>query len=134
MLQRGSATEDVKDSSENLNKISKDENVFSRLLYIEVVEGQAYICSHHGIYIAVGKVIHFTRGGGLEIETGTFLDKLIVSAVTNHGRDNPCPNNCGKQSNTHRVISSGLECFLSGCDLLLFEYGVSPALLMVRRL
>ncbi|KAJ4881565.1 Uncharacterized protein Rs2_38620 [Raphanus sativus] len=42
-------------SGENLNKISKDENVFSRLLYMEVVEGdhiyswrKAYICSHHG--------------------------------------------------------------------------------------
>ncbi|XP_013615821.1 PREDICTED: uncharacterized protein LOC106322252, partial [Brassica oleracea var. oleracea] len=70
--------------------------------------------------------------GGLEIGTGTFLDKLIVSSITNHGGDNPCPNCGGKQSNTHGVISSCLDCFLAGGDLLRFEYSVSPALFMSK--
>ncbi|CAH8364614.1 unnamed protein product [Eruca vesicaria subsp. sativa] len=112
------------------NKISKDDLKPGDHIYSW---RNAYIYSHHGIYIGDGKVIHFTRGGGLEIGTGTFLDKLIISSITNHGGDNPCPNNCGKQTNNkHGVISSCLDCFLSGGDLLLFEYSVSPALFMAK--
>ncbi|XP_006400172.2 uncharacterized protein LOC18019143 isoform X2 [Eutrema salsugineum] len=91
----------------------------------------AYIYSHHGIYIGDGKVIHFTRGGGLETGTGTFLDKFIVSSIPNHGGDNPCPN-CGKQSDLGGVISSCLDCFIAGGDLFLFDYGVSPAIFMSK--
>ncbi|KAL0784578.1 hypothetical protein Bca101_000825 [Brassica carinata] len=111
------------------NKISKDDLKPGDHIYSW---RNAYIYSHHGIYIGDGKVIHFTRGGGLEIGTGTFLDKLIVSSITNHGGDNPCPNCGGKHSNTHGVISSCLDCFLSGGDLLRFEYSVSPALFMSK--
>ncbi|CAF1697588.1 protein LEAD-SENSITIVE 1-like [Brassica napus] len=111
------------------NKISKDDLKAGDHIYSW---RNAYIYSHHGIYIGDGKVIHFTRGGGLEIGTGTFLDKLIVSSITNHGGDNPCPNCGGKQSNTHGVISSCLDCFLAGGDLLRFEYSVSPALFMSK--
>uniref|UniRef100_A0A1J3H9Q5 LRAT domain-containing protein n=1 Tax=Noccaea caerulescens TaxID=107243 RepID=A0A1J3H9Q5_NOCCA len=92
----------------------------------------AYIYAHHGIYTGDGKVIHFTRGGGLEIGTGTILDKMIVSSVPNHGGDNnPCPN-CGQQSNLGGIVSSCLDCFLAGGELYLFDYGVSPAIFMTK--
>ncbi|KFK24446.1 hypothetical protein AALP_AAs48179U000100 [Arabis alpina] len=92
----------------------------------------AFVYAHHGIYVGDGKVIHFTRGGGLETGTGTFLDKFIVSSVPNHGGDNnPCPS-CRHQSNLEGVISSCLDCFLSGGNLYIFEYGVSSAIFMAR--
>ncbi|KAL0672880.1 hypothetical protein Bca4012_000861 [Brassica carinata] len=85
------------------NKISKDDLKPGDHIYSW---RNAYIYSHH--------------------------DKLIVSSITNHGGDNPCPNCGGKHSNTHGVISSCLDCFLSGGDLLRFEYSVSPALFMSK--
>ncbi|KAF8097935.1 hypothetical protein N665_0279s0064 [Sinapis alba] len=92
----------------------------------------AYIYSHHGIYIGDGEVIHFTRGDGPSIREGSVLDKIIVSSVTNHGgRYNPCPN-CEKRSNTRGVISSCLDCFLSRGDLHLFKYNVSLATFMTK--
>nr|VDC86519.1 unnamed protein product [Brassica oleracea] len=91
----------------------------------------AYIYAHHGIYVGNGDVIHFTRGGGLETRTGTFVDNIIVSSVPNHGGDNPCPN-CGHQSNLDGVISSCLDCFLAGGNLYLFEYGVSEPIFMAK--
>lgn len=60
---------------------------------------------------------------------GTFVDKIIVSSMTNHGGYNPCPN-CGKRSNTRGVISSCLDCFLAGGNLHLFKYNVSLATFM----
>ncbi|KAG7550847.1 LRAT-like domain [Arabidopsis thaliana x Arabidopsis arenosa] len=93
----------------------------------------AYIYSHHGIYVGDEKVIHFTRGGGLETGTGTFLDMFIASSVPNHGGDNnPCPK-CGDQSKLDGVISSCLDCFLAGGNLYLFEYGVSPAFFVAKQ-
>ncbi|KAL0823581.1 hypothetical protein Bca101_047258 [Brassica carinata] len=85
-----------------------------------------------GIYVGDGKVIHFTRGGGLEIGTGTILDKIIVSSVPNHGGDNPCPD-CGDQTNLNGVITSCLDCFLSGGNLYLFEYNVSKAIFLAKQ-
>ncbi|XP_010420321.1 PREDICTED: uncharacterized protein LOC104705923 [Camelina sativa] len=93
----------------------------------------AYIYSHHGIYVGDEKVIHFTRGGGLETGTGTFLDNFITSSVPNHGGgNNPCPK-CGDQSKLDGVISSCLDCFLAGGNLYLFEYGVSPAFFIAKQ-
>lgn len=78
-------------------------------------------------------MIHFTRGGGLETGTGTFLDKFIVSSVPNHGgNNNPCPK-CGDQSNLDGVISSCLDCFLAGGNLYLFEYSVSKAYFLAKQ-
>ncbi|KAG2275143.1 hypothetical protein Bca52824_057698 [Brassica carinata] len=74
------------------------------------------------IYVGAGKVIHFTRRGGLEIGTGTYLDKIIQISVPRHGGDNPCPN-CGDQSTLNSVISSCLDCFLAGGNLYLFHGG-----------
>ncbi|AED92280.1 putative LRAT-like domain-containing protein [Arabidopsis thaliana] len=91
----------------------------------------AYIYSHHGIYIGDEKVIHFTCGGGLETGTGTFLDKIVVSVIPNHKGDNPC-SNCEEQLNLEGVISSCLDCFLAGGNIYLFEYSVSPAAFIAK--
>lgn len=93
----------------------------------------AYIYSHHGIYVGDEKVIHFTRGGGLEFGTGTVLDKIIDISIPNHGRrDNKCLD-CGDQSNLGGVISSCLDCFLAGGNLYLFEYSASPSTFLAKR-
>ncbi|XAR73640.1 hypothetical protein NMG60_11007678 [Bertholletia excelsa] len=91
----------------------------------------AYLYAHHGIYAGNGKVIHFTRGAGQEIGTGTFLDRLILSSSPSHSSDNPCPQ-CGDQSKLDGVICSCLDCFLSGGDLYIFEYAVNPAFFLAK--
>ncbi|KAG2284737.1 hypothetical protein Bca52824_055957 [Brassica carinata] len=110
------------------NKISRDELKAGDHIY----SWRSYIYTHHGIYVGDGKVIHFTRGGGLEIGTGTILDKIIVSSVPHHGGDNPCPD-CGDQTNLNGVISSCLDCFLSGGNLYLFQYNVSKAIFLAKQ-
>lgn len=111
------------------NKISKDtlkpgDHIYSWR--------NAYLYSHHGIYAGEGKVIHFTRGAGQEVGTGTVLDRVIFSSSTSsdHSRSS-CPV-CGDQSNVSGVISSCLDCFLWGGDLYLFEYGVTPAFFLAK--
>ncbi|KAB1211102.1 hypothetical protein CJ030_MR6G018088 [Morella rubra] len=84
----------------------------------------AYLYAHHGIYVGEGNVIHFTRGGGQESGTGTVLDRILVSSSPASSTDNPCPR-CGDQSRLSGVMSSCIDCFLSGGNLYLFEYGVS---------
>ncbi|CAN7034869.1 unnamed protein product [Brassica oleracea var. botrytis] len=109
------------------NKISRDELKAGDHIY----SWRSYIYSHHGIYVGDGKVIHFTRRGGLEIGTGTYLDNIIQISVPRHG-DNPCPN-CGDQSILDGVISSCLDCFLAGGSLYLFQYDVSKAILVAKQ-
>nr|ACU23928.1 unknown [Glycine max] len=92
---------------------------------------QAYIYAHHGIYVGDGMVIHFTRGAGQEIGTGTVLDNLLFSSSPSHSSDTPCPR-CGDQTRTDGVISSCLDCFLYGGNLYIFEYGVSPAFFLAK--
>ncbi|CAH2072619.1 unnamed protein product [Thlaspi arvense] len=106
------------------NQISRDELKAGDHIY----SWRSYVYSHHGD----AKVIHFTRGGGLEIGTGTYLDKIIVSSVPNHGGDKPCLD-CGDQSKLDGVISSCLDCFLSGGKLYIFEYNVSKALFLAKQ-
>ncbi|XP_062107709.1 protein LEAD-SENSITIVE 1 [Humulus lupulus] len=91
----------------------------------------AYLYAHHGVYVGEGEVIHFTRGGGQEIGTGTVLDRFIFSSSPSHSQDNPCPN-CGDQSKLNGVISSCLDCFLGGGELYRFEYGVNPAFFVAK--
>ncbi|KFK24447.1 hypothetical protein AALP_AAs48179U000200 [Arabis alpina] len=83
----------------------------------------------------LGKIeefVHFTRGGVLEARVGSFLDKITNISIPNHGGGNyPCLI-CGDQSNLDGVISSCLNCFLSGGNLYLFEYGVSKAIFMAN--
>ncbi|KFK24449.1 hypothetical protein AALP_AAs48179U000400 [Arabis alpina] len=55
------------------NKISRDDLKPGDHIYSW---RNAYTYSHHGIYVGDGEVIHFTCGGGLEIRTGIFLDKM----------------------------------------------------------
>ncbi|KAL8240446.1 hypothetical protein R6Q59_013801 [Mikania micrantha] len=90
----------------------------------------AWLYAHHGIYIGDDKVIHYTRGGGQEIGTGTVLDRIILSSSTSNS-DNPCLK-CGDLSNADGVIASCLNCFLSGGDLYLFKYAVSPAIFLAK--
>lgn len=59
------------------------------------------------------------------------MDKILVSSIPNHEKDNPCPN-CGHRSNLDGVISSCLDCFLAGGNIYLFEYSVSPAAFIVK--
>ncbi|XP_027335048.1 uncharacterized protein LOC113849374 [Abrus precatorius] len=93
---------------------------------------QAYIYAHHGIYVGEGMVIHFTRRVGQETGTGTILDRFLVSSPPFGGTiGTSCPK-CGEQASTDGVISSCLDCFLSGGDLYLFEYGVSPAFFLAK--
>ncbi|XP_021774710.1 uncharacterized protein LOC110738627 [Chenopodium quinoa] len=92
----------------------------------------AYLYSHHGIYAGEGKVIHFTRGPGQEIGTGTFLDNIVFSSSAPSDRTkSPCPV-CGDQSNLSGVISSCLDCFLWDGELYLFEYKVTPAFFLAK--
>lgn len=83
-----------------------------------------------GIFIGDGKVIHFTRGGGLEIGSGTVLDRFLISSSP-HSPDNPCAV-CPDQPNDDGVICSCLDCFLAGGDLYIFEYGVTPAFFLAK--
>ncbi|XP_039160382.1 uncharacterized protein LOC120289493 [Eucalyptus grandis] len=85
-----------------------------------------YLYSHHGIYVGKGKVIHFTRGAGHEIGRGTVLDRIISSSCPSPPVGTQC-RICGDQSRLDGVISSCIDCFLSGGNLYLFEYGVSRA-------
>lgn len=90
----------------------------------------AYIYAHHGIYVGDGMVIHFTRAAGQETGTGTFLDRILFSSSPSNA-DNLCER-CGDQSNLHGVINSCIDCFLSGGNLYLFHYAVSPAFFIAK--
>ncbi|EAY98202.1 hypothetical protein OsI_20115 [Oryza sativa Indica Group] len=87
-----------------------------------------------GIYVGDDKVIHFTRGRGQEVGTGTFIDLLLMSSGPN--TNTPCSicNNEGATTNTETngVVSSCLNCFLSGGALYRFEYAVNPALFLAK--
>ncbi|XP_050269968.1 protein LEAD-SENSITIVE 1-like [Quercus robur] len=91
----------------------------------------AYTYSHHGIYVDAGNVIHFLRGEGQEIGTGTALDNIIGSSLPHHPLDNPCPI-CGDESRRDGVISSCIDCFLSGGDLYRYEYGVTRTFFLAK--
>lgn len=110
------------------NKISKDELKPGDHIY---TWRNAYLYSHHGIYCGDGKVIHFTRGAGHEIGTGTPLDCIIFSSSSSHPSDTPCPQ-CGDQSRLDGVICSCIDCFLYGGALYRFEYAVSPAFFLAK--
>ncbi|CAJ2640593.1 unnamed protein product [Trifolium pratense] len=87
---------------------------------------QAYIYAHHGIYVGEGMVIHFTTGRGQQNGTPAIFDGLFTSSAPSFDTDIPCLR-CGdcREIRTDGVISSCLDCFLSGGELYLFEYGVN---------
>lgn len=87
-----------------------------------------YIYAHHGIYVGNDTVIHFTRRGQ-EVGTGTVLDVLLLSSGP--VRAQACPT-CTPPEEGHGVVSSCLNCFLSGGVLYRFEYAVNPALFLAK--
>ncbi|XP_047318883.1 protein LEAD-SENSITIVE 1 [Impatiens glandulifera] len=89
----------------------------------------AYIYAHHGIYIGNNKVVHFTRRGQ-EVGTGTVLDILLISSGPTRTHI-PCPT-CIPQEESHGVVSSCLDCFLSGGILYRFQYSASPVLFLAK--
>ncbi|XP_030955940.1 protein LEAD-SENSITIVE 1-like [Quercus robur] len=92
----------------------------------------AYTYSHHGIYVDAGNVIHFTRGEGQETGTGTVLDRFIGSSLPQQcPLDDPC-SICDDQSKGDGVISSCIDCFLSGGDLYLYEYDVTRKFFLAK--
>lgn len=88
----------------------------------------AYIYAHHGIYVGDNKVIHFTRQGQ-EFGTGTVLDIVLLSSVA---AQSPVPCSTCTPPEAHGVVSSCLNCFLSGGVLYRFEYAVTPALFLAK--
>ncbi|KAL5570883.1 hypothetical protein UlMin_020480, partial [Ulmus minor] len=85
---------------------------------------QAYLYSHHGIYVGEEMVIHFTQGQE-ETEKGTKSSQYTFSSCPPQiSVDDPCLF-CGYHSKRDGVIRSCLDCFLSGGDLYLFEYAVN---------
>ncbi|CAL9173231.1 protein LEAD-SENSITIVE 1-like [Musa acuminata AAA Group] len=89
----------------------------------------AYIYAHHGIYVGDDKVIHFTRGRGEEVGTGTVLDVFLSSSGPHRA---PCSTCTNQALESRGVMSSCLNCFLAGGVLYRFEYGVSPALFIAK--
>ncbi|XP_060190843.1 protein LEAD-SENSITIVE 1-like [Lycium barbarum] len=84
-----------------------------------------------GIYIGDGIVIHFSLAAGREIGTGTFIDCFIFSSSPSRRSESECPR-CGDHPRNDDVISSCLECFLSGGKLYRFRYGASPGLFVAQ--
>ncbi|XP_071707316.1 protein LEAD-SENSITIVE 1 [Rutidosis leptorrhynchoides] len=92
----------------------------------------AYIYAHHGIFIGDNKVVHFTRRGQ-EVGTGTVLDVLLVSSGPRRSLV-PCTTctHTNDTDATNGVVSSCLDCFLSGGILYRFEYSVSRAVFLAK--
>eukprot|EP00262_Sarcandra_glabra_P020613 TRINITY_DN82_c0_g1_i3.p1 TRINITY_DN82_c0_g1~~TRINITY_DN82_c0_g1_i3.p1 ORF type:complete len:259 (-),score=25.14 TRINITY_DN82_c0_g1_i3:286-1062(-) len=90
----------------------------------------AYVYAHHGIYVGNNRVINFTRGRGQEVGTGTALDILLISSGPPRSQT-PCPT-CTQQEDSHGVVFTCLDCFLSGGVLYRFEYSVSPAIFLAK--
>ncbi|KAI4341314.1 hypothetical protein MLD38_026050 [Melastoma candidum] len=90
----------------------------------------AYLYGHHGIYIGDNKVVHFTRRGR-EVGTGTFIDTLLISSGSSDTFV-VCPTCTTTPNEGHGVMSSCLDCFLSGGFLYRFEYNVNPAFFIAK--
>ncbi|KAF6158998.1 hypothetical protein GIB67_042079 [Kingdonia uniflora] len=91
----------------------------------------AYVYAHHGIYVGDDEVVHFTRGRGQEVGTGTVLDVLLLSSGPIRSQI-ACPVCSHRVEEDHGVTSSCLNCFLAGGILYRFEYSVSPALFLAK--
>ncbi|KAM3253255.1 protein LEAD-SENSITIVE 1 [Capsicum annuum] len=83
-----------------------------------------YIYAHHGIFVSCDIVIHFNPAAGQEVETRTSLDGVIFSSSTSRRSESQCQK-YGDRPRNAGVISTCLECFLSGGKLYRFQYGVS---------
>ncbi|MCD7446011.1 hypothetical protein HAX54_024715 [Datura stramonium] len=112
------------------NKINIDELVIGDHIY---TWRNGFLYAHHGIYVADGKVIHFTPAAGREVGTGTFLDRVIFSSSPSRRSGPECPR-CGDSRRNEGVISSCLGCFLSGGNLYRFRYGASTGMFLAQPL
>ncbi|OIT39131.1 PREDICTED: uncharacterized protein LOC109238505 [Nicotiana attenuata] len=110
------------------NKIKKEELKAGDHIYTWRL---GYLYAHHGIYVDAGNVIHFTSTAGREIGTGTDADRFIFSSSSSLHSKSQCPT-CGNRPRNNGVISSCLECFLSGGKLYRFKYGVSIRLFLAQ--
>ncbi|XP_075085904.1 protein LEAD-SENSITIVE 1-like [Nicotiana tabacum] len=110
------------------NKIKKEELKAGDHIYTWRL---GYLYAHHGIYVDAGKVIHFTSTAGREIGTGTDADCFIFSSFSSLRSKSQCPT-CGDRPRNNGVISSCLECFLSGGKLRCFKYGVSTGVFLAQ--
>ncbi|XP_042432432.1 protein LEAD-SENSITIVE 1-like [Zingiber officinale] len=110
------------------NKIERKELIPGDHIY---TWRSAYLYSHHGIFAGDDMVIHFTRAAGQETGTGTFLDRIMFSSSPSPTGRNLCER-CGDQSRLHGVIMSCLDCFLSGGNLYLFCYAVTPVFFFTK--
>ncbi|CAF1782523.1 unnamed protein product [Brassica oleracea] len=97
-------------------------------LYVSIILSNVSL--YAGIYVGDNKVIHFTRGGGRQTETGTFLDKLVVSSSPNYPQCLVCKDH--SSFNGDKVITSCLDCFLAGGNLYLFKYNVSRSSFLAK--
>jgi hypothetical protein len=92
------------------------------ILCLYVAPSHFLFCSFiSGIYVGSGSVIHFTRGQGEEIGTGTSLDKLFGSSLSPSTNKPPCES-CGTSRDKSGVMLSCLDCFLCECPLYRFQY------------
>lgn len=110
------------------NNIKKEELQIGDHIY---TWRHGFLYAHHGIYAGDGKVIHFTPAAGREVGTGTILDRVIFSSSPSRRSEPECPR-CGDRTSSDGVISSCLECFLSGGKLRRFRYGASPGLFLAQ--
>lgn len=110
------------------NKIEREELQVADHIY----SWRAYYSyAHHGIYVGHGKVIHFTRGQGQELGTGTFLDGFLASwAPAQSSR--VCAECSQHKHNQKGVVISCIDCFLSEGPLYRFEYGVDMATFLAK--
>lgn len=74
-------------------------------------------------------MVHFTRRGQ-EVGTGTVLDLFLVSSGPTRPQS-VCPT-CIPPLEGHGVVSSCLDCFLSGGVLYRFEYSVNHTLFLAK--
>ena len=65
------------------------------------------------------------------VTTGIYVDAGNVIHFPQHPLDNPCPI-CGDESRRDGVISSCIDCFLSGGDLYRYEYGVTRTFFLAK--
>ncbi|MCO5565000.1 hypothetical protein L7F22_018670 [Adiantum nelumboides] len=84
-----------------------------------------------GIYIGDGKVIHFTRGEGQEVGTGTILDNFLGSWAPPRS-SRLCEECRQSRENSNGVVASCVQCFLNGRPLYRFEYGVDTATFIAK--
>ncbi|KAL6609902.1 hypothetical protein ACP70R_039871 [Stipagrostis hirtigluma subsp. patula] len=116
--------------------------VRNEILVSYLLEGwgiSEYVTRHSGydgIYVGDNTVIHFTRGRGQEVGTGTVIDLLLVSSGPKRS-NTPCSVCTGEvttstTAETNGVVSSCLDCFVAGGALYRFEYAVNPALFLAK--